>query len=177
MRLRLKPSMSVSSTPAIRSSATSSAEPTIAGLRLPNPIRPTIRRNVHGSALIVVRVSYAVRRIFPLYKREEPQFRCFVDLSRAHKASCCRRPRLLHLPPPGVRGPRWGENWRLRRQTSSPPKPRRQTFSPPKRRVSAPDNTRLSPDKKDFTAPQGLRTSLPRSSSAVTCCCSESRRS
>jgi hypothetical protein len=46
----LKPSMSVSSTQAIRSSATSSAEPTIAGLRLPNPIRPTIRRNVHGSA-------------------------------------------------------------------------------------------------------------------------------
>jgi hypothetical protein len=45
------------------------------------------------------RVSYAVRRIFPLYKREEPQFRCFVDLSRAHKASCCRRPRPFASPP------------------------------------------------------------------------------
>src|ERR1700719_3637758 len=43
--------------------------------------------------------------------------------------------------------------------------------------VLTPDNFRLSPGKKDFTAPQGLRTSLPRSSSAVTCCCSESRRS
>src|SRR5207237_1207432 len=56
----------------------------------------------------------------------------------ARTASCCRRPRLLHLPRPGVRGPRWGENWRLRCQTSSPPKPRRETFSPPKRQVSTP---------------------------------------
>ena len=59
MRLRLKPSISVSSTQAIRSSATSSAEPTIAGLRLPSPIRLTIRRTVHGSALSFVRVSTA----------------------------------------------------------------------------------------------------------------------
>jgi hypothetical protein len=29
--------------------------------------------------------------------------------------------------------------------------------------VLTPDNFRLSPGKKDFTAPQGLRTSLPRS--------------
>src|SRR6202011_3043520 len=33
--------------------------------------------------------------------------------------------------------------------------------------VLTPDNFRLSPGKKDFTAPQGLRTSIQRSSSAV----------
>jgi hypothetical protein len=59
MRLRLKPSISVSSTQEIRSSATSSAEPTIAGLRLPRPIRLTMRRKVHGSVLNVVSVSTA----------------------------------------------------------------------------------------------------------------------
>src|SRR5215813_5856649 len=57
MRLRLKPSISVSSTHEIRSSAISSAEPTTAGLRLPSPIRLTIRRSVQGSVLNVVSVS------------------------------------------------------------------------------------------------------------------------
>src|SRR5207248_3046927 len=51
-------------------------------------------------------------------------------------------------PPARRPRPQVGENWRLRCQTSSPPKPRRQTFSPPKRQVSTPDNTRLSPGQK-----------------------------
>ena len=59
MRLRLKPSISVSSTHEIRSSAISSAEPTTAGLRLPSPIRLTIHRNVQGSVLNVVSISTA----------------------------------------------------------------------------------------------------------------------
>ena len=48
-----------SSTQDVRSSATSSAEPTTAGLRLPSPIPLLIRRKVHGSALSVRRGELA----------------------------------------------------------------------------------------------------------------------